>query len=394
MDVVSTRRRLLPAAALLVVLAILIVGRILFSGPSGPPGGYLHTDGAALKDASGRVVRMTGINWFGLETCTFAPQGLWARNWRDVMQQIRSLGFNTIRLPFSSQALQRGSTPNTIDYIRNPDLRGLTPLQIMDRIAAEARILGLKVILDRHRPDCGAQSPLWYTDRYSEQTWIDDWTMLARRYAGNNAVIGADLHNEPHGTATWGDGNRKTDWRLAAERAGNAILQVNPHWLIFVQGIDHVGSSDYTWWGENLAAARVAPVQLDVSGQLVYEIHDYGPEVHSQPWFADPAFPGNLPSFWDRHWGYLAEQDTAPVLVGEFGGMQVDKGKEGSWIHALTSYIQHHDLSYTFWSLNPNSGDTGGLLTDDWKTVHPEKLALLRPTLAPLIGIPETRAAR
>jgi endoglucanase len=48
--------------------------------------------------------------------------------------------------------------------------------------------------------------------------------MLARRYKGNPAVVGADLSNEPHGAATWGDDNLATDWRLAAERGGNAIL--------------------------------------------------------------------------------------------------------------------------------------------------------------------------
>jgi endoglucanase len=66
------------------------------------------------------------------------------------------------------------------------------------------------VILDRHRPDSGSQSELWYTSRYSEARWIADWQMLARRYAGNTTVIGADLHNEPHGPATWGDGNQAT----------------------------------------------------------------------------------------------------------------------------------------------------------------------------------------
>src|SRR5215467_11145126 len=38
--------------------------------------GYLHTDGAQLQDASGDEVRLTGINWFGLATCAFAPPGL------------------------------------------------------------------------------------------------------------------------------------------------------------------------------------------------------------------------------------------------------------------------------------------------------------------------------
>ena len=45
--------------------------------------------------------------------------------------------------------------------------------------------------------------------------------MLAGRYAGNTAVIGADLHNEPY-NGTWGGGGAN-DWAAAAERAGNAI---------------------------------------------------------------------------------------------------------------------------------------------------------------------------
>src|SRR2546429_345864 len=124
--------------------------------PTAVASGYLHTDGARLEDAGGRQVRLTGINWFGLETCAFAPHGLWSRNWRSMMAQIRSLGFNTIRLPFSSQLLDPGMHPNSIDYRLNPDFKGLSGLQIMDKIVAEARTLGLKVILDRHRPDCGA----------------------------------------------------------------------------------------------------------------------------------------------------------------------------------------------------------------------------------------------
>lgn len=31
-----------------------------------------------------------------------------------------------------------------------------------------------------------------------------------------------------------------------------------------------------------------------------------------------------------------------------------------------------------YWALNPDSGDTGGILLDDWKTVHEGKMALLQ----------------
>ncbi len=35
--------------------------------------------------------------------------------------------------------------------------------------------------------------------------------------------------------------------------------------------------------------------------------------------------------------------------------------------------------SWTFWSWNPNSGDTGGILANDWRTVNQNKMAYLTP---------------
>ena len=38
---------------------------------------------------------------------------------------------------------------------------------------------------------------------------------------------------------------------------------------------------------------------------------------------------------------------------------------------------QQKGFSYAYWAYNPNSGDTGGLLMDDWVTHQANKLALL-----------------
>src|SRR5689334_12825998 len=197
--------------------------------------GYWHTSGKLILDQNNAQVRIAGINWFGMETANYAPHGLWTRDYKDMLNQIKALGYNTIRLPYSNQLFDAGSTPNGITFSCsvwyqgtsgpcNTDLQGLTGIQIMDKVIAYGGSIGLRFILDRHRPDSGAQSALWYTAQYSEARWISDWQMLAQRYNGNTAVVGADLHNEPHGTATWGDGVSSTDWRLAAQNAGNAIL--------------------------------------------------------------------------------------------------------------------------------------------------------------------------
>jgi aryl-phospho-beta-D-glucosidase BglC (GH1 family) len=286
-----------------------------------------------------------------------------------------------IRVPFCSQLFDTGSTPNSVDANQNPDLQGLTGPQLLDKFVAAAGARGLRIVLDRHRPDSGAQSELWYTAQYSEQRWISDWTALAQRYRGNPTVIGFDLHNEPHGKATWGDGNLATDWRLAAERAGNAILAVNPDLLIIVEGVESY-QNNYYWWGGNLGAAGTAPVRLDVAHRLVYSPHDYPASVYAQPWFSAPDYPANLASLWEARWGYLVTQNLAPIWIGEFGTKyQTDVDRK--WLQSLVSYIGDQGLSFSYWSLNPDSGDTGGILQDDWKTVNADKLAAIAPALAP-----------
>jgi endoglucanase len=343
---------------------------------------YLHTSGSQIQDSQNNVVRLTGVSWFGFETSTFCPQGLWARSMDSMLDQMKSLGFNVIRVPYSTQMFDPGSTPNSFDSTLNPNLNGLSPIQILDLLVAGAKSRGIKIILDRHTLVADTQEPLWYTAQYPESRWISDWQMLATRYLGNDTVIGFDLHNEPHEPATWGDGNLSTDWRLAAERAGNAVLAVNPKLLVMVEGYD---LNDYYWWGGDLSLAGQYPVQLNVANQLVYSVHDYPNSVSPSPWFNDPTYPANLPSVWNQYWGYLVKQNIAPVWIGEFGTADQTTSDQ-QWLSSIAAYIASNQLSFTFWCWNPNASDTGGILADDWQTVNQNKMTVLTPLLAPFIG--------
>jgi len=191
-----------------------------------------------------------------------------------------------------------------------------------------------------------------------------------------------DLDNEPHGKATWGNSNRATDWNKAAEKCGNAILEVNPNVLIIVEGVESYNSTTY-WWGGNLMGAKKFPIQLSNPKKLVYSTHEYGPTVYPQKWFSEPDFPNNMPAIWEKFFGYIITQNIAPLLVGEFG-IRDREGKDEIWFDAFLKFMGTK-YSWTFWCLNPNSGDTGGLLDDQWKNVVSWKVDKLRPYLAPPI---------
>jgi endoglucanase len=343
------------------------------------PWNPLHTRGSEILDSQDRPITLIGVSWWGMETKNFAPMGLDRKSLDDVLAEVSATGFNTLRLPYSNEFLRPRAIPVGINYELNPELNGLHGVELLDAVITAAGRHNLRVVLDRHRPDADAQSELWYTAEHSEQEWISDWTMLAERYSDSDVVIGADLDNEPHGRATWGTGDPSTDWRLAAERAGNAILKANPHWLIFVQGVASVGGDTY-WWGGNLSAAGRSPIRLDVPGQLIYAPHDYPPSVSSQPWFQAAGYPANLPQIWEQHWGYLAARHIAPVVMGEFGS-RLETNVDRAWMMQMVWYLKQRHISAMWWSLNPESEDTGGLYNDDWNHMETSKLTALRPLL-------------
>lgn len=339
---------------------------------------------ATIVDAGGEPARLHGLNWFGFETETLAPHGLWARNWRTMMDEVKALGFNVLRLPLSGELVASGGgRPSGIDIGLNPDLAGLDGLQILDAIVGYADVIGLRIVLDYHRGPPGSgpnESGLWYGAGRTEADVVAEWRTLAERYGEAPAVIGADLVNEPF-LATWGDGSA-TDWAAAAARIGKAVLAIAPHWLIIVEGVAVYRGEPY-WWGGNLQGVRDHPVALERPDKLVYSAHDYPPSLHDQPWFADGS---ELADVFERNWGYLAQEGLAPVLLGEWGS-RLATAEDRAWAASLSQYLARHDIPWLWWALNPNSGDTGGLLEDDWSTVRPEVVQLL----APFLG--ETRPA-
>ncbi|MCP4701195.1 MAG: cellulase family glycosylhydrolase [Gammaproteobacteria bacterium] len=354
--------------------------------------GFSVHNGKILNDQN-QAVPIYGVNWFGFETQDSVLHGLWARNWKEMLAQIQQLGFTALRIPVCPATLQ-GVAPSTINYSKNQDLQGLDSLQILDAFMTEAARRGLYVLLDHHRPDCNAISTLWYTDNYSENQWIEDLKFMAGRYRGNAYFIGLDLKNEPHGNATWGADNPATDWNTAAEKAAQAVLAENPDILIFVEGIESSGNcssgQNGYWQGGNLEPMGCHPLNI-AADKLVLSPHVYGPDVYVQNYFNAADFPDNLPAIWDAHFGFLRDAGYT-VIPGEFGGRYGHGGdsRDKAWQDAFAAYLLGKGMTdFFYWSWNPNSSDTGGILQDDWTNIWDDKVALLKSLMTdPAAGQP------
>lgn len=342
-----------------------------------------------IHDDSNNPVQLRGVNWFGFELNDHVVHGLWTREWKSMITQMKSLGFNAVRLPFCPATLQSSSV-STVNYSLNPDLQNKNSLEVFDLIINQLNSEQMYVLLDHHRPDCNAISELWYTGSYSEVQWISDLTFVANRYKNLPYFLGVDLKNEPHGAATWGTGNTATDWNQAAERAAAQILINAPNILIFVEGIqENQTCSDPSFghfWGENLEPLACAPLNIPAN-RLVLSPHVYGPDVYDQPYFQTADFPNNMPAIWNKHFGSF-RGDGYTIAVGEFGGKFGHGGNQRDmvWQNAFVDYLVSKNIRDSFyWSWNPNSGDTGGILKDDWASVWQDKVDLLERlwTLAP-----------
>ena len=353
---------------------------------------YLHTIGNRVYDENNTEVFITGVNWFGFETTDYVFHGLWARNMNDMLNQMAGLKFNVLRVPLSSEFIKKVRTGQTVKPGKskinrnvNPDLVGKTSIEILDMAIAYCRTIGLKVILDMHRTPASGMIDLWYNSSITEEDWMLNWEWLAGRYGGNDAVIGADIFNEPHGVARWDGSNSAVDWRRAAQLCGNRVIAIEPNWLIFVEGVETPDGATYGWWGGNLRGAASYPVTLSRPDKLVYSPHEYGPAVYNQWWFHNGSFSYDslMSEHWKPSWLFINDQaDVHPLLIGEWGGREYDLASDsGRWFNYLVQLIANKKLNHTFWCWNPNSGDTGGVLNDDWTTVNWGKYNVILATL-------------
>lgn len=398
----------------------------------------LRAQGRWVVDAHGTRVKLASVSWYGAESSDFAPGGLQCHSAAEVAGAIRALGFNSVRLPWSNELVERNpkvdkglvKADSTLAEMDDP--HGLEVFRhVVDALAAQH----LMVVLDNHLSDagwcCGDQDSapdldgLWWNNTYPEACWISDWGKMAGMFAHEPAVVGADLRNEPrevksgpdpkrrvepcdpkpsqpgqHGAplaAQWGAGApEQTDWRAAAVRGGRAVTEANPNLLVMVEGVGY---------GRDLTRAYHDPVPTDARelprDRLVYSPHEYSDTAGDCNGSGDCS---NVHDNLGRQWGFLIKQRgggglepfTAPVWVGEFGTC-TDKGADcissssndkGRWFPEFANYLRQGDIDWSYWPVNGTrstgasrrlgDAETYGVLDQSWSrpSSHPLLCAL------------------
>ncbi|WPH04331.1 glycoside hydrolase family 5 protein [Acrodontium crateriforme] len=353
----------------------------------------LHTAGRYIVDANGERYKLASVNWYGASDVDFVPGGLDFRHRDDLAATIKAMGFNSVRFPYSDQmVLENPIVPvklisanldlldgyelaydNTLQW--EHDQQGPRALDVFKACVDSLTDAGLTVIINDHITNaqwCDGKNlcdSSWKNSHFgpickvkqTTESWIENWKTIMRPHINNPLVIGADLRNEPRGlwgTMTW------DMFASACEKASEALLKLNPDWLMFVEGVSSAN---------DCSGARLRPIQLSIPDRVVYSSHIYswsgwgslGKTYGRRPY---ESFARDM----DKNWGYLLASNTAPVWAGEFGAPDHAQGHDRHYWDNLMRYLLDWDVDFGYWALNPRKPnlerESYGLLEDDWET--------------------------
>jgi aryl-phospho-beta-D-glucosidase BglC (GH1 family) len=397
------------------------------------PKGWFSTKGAQIVDARGKPVRIASVGLPGCDGTDNALRFLRFVNYKTTMRGIVSDGFNTVRIAWSDLTLAASPKPGAINYDLNPDLKGLSSMQVMDKIVDYAGVVGLRVIFDHHTNDGGDHgwggqqtNGLWFdkgpgsdgTDGSNPGTitaeqFQENTLTLVKRYRNNFTVIGYDLDNEPLSrgvggvSLNWGQGGPTDIWKMYTE-LGDAILALNPKLLIVCEGPQGTANTGNGLAGigpegdlsavGGVGGVPAKPVILKIPNQVVYSVHEYDTNVYD---FGANDQPSTLIPHMNNDWGYLYTRNIAPVWIGEMGS-NLDKPQDRVWAQTLLDYMNGKDGaqggpvfkgddqpvagSWWLWGYFPGE-QTDGTLESDWTTPRPDQKGITDQLLySPRVG--------
>lgn len=231
----------------------------------------------------------------------------------DDIRFIKRAGFNSVRVPFNYRLFVTEGEPRRLEGVG---------YEMLDRVVGWCRKEGLYVVLDMHGAPGGQTGdniddswgyPFLFESPEAQQLTIDIWRKLAARYAGEPAVVGYDLLNEP--IAHYFDAahfNPKLE--PLYKRIVAAVRAVDKNHVIFLGGAQ---------WDTNF---KVFGPPFDP--KLAYTFHKYWMEVKQEA----------VQEYVD-----FSAKHGVPLYMGE-SGENTDE-----WIASFRTLLERNNIGWCFW---------------------------------------------
>lgn len=382
----------------------------------------MSTQGNKILNSSGAEIELKGINWFGFNNEATMVDGLWSpgglsSDFATVVYRMQLLGFNAVRLPFSFKDLYNLNPRNLVfEYaipsisqiqasVTNPSVSVPSGQVIPPMIAPPIRTAGKT---NEYLPNNSTlERFLWTVNFFAkngfyvlignhlkeDQTvledrskWVSQWKDLVTKISQDPTSkdrLMIDILNEPD--------EKDIRWDTLSElytSVMDTIYPINSSVLFFVEGTGQTSLGAN--WGDGFATntntnsakpffdTLITKPYLD---QVVISPHVYPPSVSGSRSNDNGAA---LYKRLNESFGYLIEPGYCvgsckkfPIAIGEFGSRFRDP-EDIQFMHDFAKYMNEHAIkNWFYWSWNPNSSDTGGLVEDNWTTLIWKKIDYL-----------------
>jgi len=316
------------------------------------------------------------------------PEGLSKNRVESIVQSVRVMGFNYIRLTYAVEMIDdiystgmkgypiHGTIPDNIfEDMRNNNTwitETTTPIEVFDAVIQALSEQQIMIILDNHVSKakwcCGSNDGNgWFGEKYfNVSNWERGLQFMASRYKENPSVVGYSLRNELR------DSKDYTTWHTRMTEAGKLVHQANENALVIISGLNY---------DIDLSNLLAAPIDT-MDSKLVHEFHWYSWDFGN--WTINGAC-GNVTEGLKTSSTFLLEPGrpySRPLLLTEFGVNLDTFGNsptDDSFLDCVIKLLSETRIGFAVWGLQGSyyvhSGkfdyeESYGLLRRDWAHIR------------------------
>lgn len=287
------------------------------------------------------------------------PHGLWLNSIDHYLDNMRQLGFNSIRLPFSEKTVIHMDHLVRTECVQS-DMSNTTVRQMFHLLLSKTKARNMTVLLDFHViHDRITESPI--DKDFTQTQFIETWDAILFEYSHYQNILGVDIKNEPHGPVRW------TTWAQFCREFIYTIHNKHPDFkgMFFIEGLED--PYDASAWGGSFRRMGRYLRTPPLSDRVVFSPHLYGVSVRGE------TALNNMDFHMQEWFGFIIDVFPNPVVIGEIGGYNIDS--DLTWHqHVKTFLIERGIIDFYYWAWNPDSFDTNGILENDWSTINWSKV--------------------